>query len=65
VQKTAPGQTGAKEQMTMPRYLDFTISTMDIPDGIPANAKSSSLETPLLGPLNSAAVLEPAKGGAR
>jgi type II secretory pathway pseudopilin PulG len=66
VEKAVPGQSSSvKEQPAVPRYLEFTISTLDIPEGTPSNAKSSSLEAPLLGPLNSAAVLEPAKAGAR
>ena len=66
VEKAVPGQSSSvKEPPAVPRYLDFTISTLDIPEGTPSNAKSSSLEAPLLGPLNSAAVLEPAKSGAR
>ena len=64
-EKAVPDKSGAREQPAPPRYLDFTISTLDIPEGVPANAKSSSLESPLLGPLNSAAVLESAKAGAR
>ena len=66
VEKAVPGQSSSvKEPPAVPRYLDFTISTLDIPEGTPSSAKSSSLVAPLLGPLNSAAVLEPAKSGAR
>ncbi len=61
-EKTAPGQKDAKEQRPAPpRYLEFTISTMDIPEGARSAARSSSIGTPLLGPLNPGVSLEAAK----
>lgn len=65
-EKAAPGQKDAREQKAAPpRYLDFTISTQDIPEAAGASAKSALIEAPLLGPLNPAAALEPAKAVAR
>ena len=38
-----------------PRYLEFTISTLDIADSARPTAHSASIAPPLLGPLNAAA----------
>ena len=63
--KTAPDQKASKEQKSAtPRYLEFTISTMNLADGLQPMTKSAATELPLLGPLNPAAVFDAAKAGA-
>lgn len=62
--KTGAGQKpdkDAKEQKpALPRYLEFTISTMDIPEA-PTPAIKPAAEIPLLGKLNPAALFDAAK----
>lgn len=60
--KNVPGQKERKPEL--PRYLEFTISTIDIPEGAQAGARPSSTEAPLLGTISAAAVLDAAKTNA-
>ena len=63
--KGAPAQKDAKEQkLAPPRYLDFTISTKDLPDNPQQIMKSAATEPPLLGSIDAAAVLDTGKTGA-
>lgn len=63
--KSVAGQKEAKEhKLESPRYLEFTISTVDIPENSQSTAKAAATEAPLLGTINAAAVLEAAKAGA-
>jgi hypothetical protein len=63
--KSVPDQKASKEQKSAtPRYLEFTISTMDIPASPRPMTKSAATEMPLLGPLNPAAAFDAAKAGA-
>ena len=63
--KSAQGQKDAKEQKpATPRYLEFAISTIDLPEGQQQTAKSAITETPLLGTINAAAVLDAVRAGA-
>lgn len=54
--KRAAGQIEAKARLEPPRYLEFTISTLDIAETAPAETRPSG-EAPLLGTISAAAVL--------
>ena len=63
-QKSVSGRREVKERgPEPPRFLDFTISTIDIPESAQATVKSSAIEAPLLGTINAAAALDAAKTG--
>ena len=57
-----PSLPEAKEHKPAPpRYLEFMISTLDIPDGPRSTANSATIAPPLLGPLSAAVGIEPAQ----
>jgi uncharacterized membrane protein YciS (DUF1049 family) len=60
-----PAKTPAERSPAPPRYLEFTISTLDIADMPPPTTSSSTIAAPLLGPLSAAAPIEiaPAMAG--
>ena len=61
----ALGLKDTREQKPAPpRYLEFTISTLDFPDSAQPTTKSAAIPAPLLGPINPAAALDAAKAGA-
>lgn len=61
----AKAQKDAKaQQPVLPRYLDFSVSTIEPPDSAQQTAKAVPVEPPLLGAIESAAVLDAAKAGA-
>ena len=61
-----PNQKETKERkQESPRYLEFTISTLDIPDNTPGKAKSPVSEAPLLGAISAAAVLAATKAASQ
>ena len=63
--KSAPGQKDAKKQKPAPpRYLEFTISTMDLADSPQPMTKSAAFPMPLLGPINPVVAFDAAKAGA-
>ena len=64
--KSAQGQKDAKEQMpAAPRYLEFAISTFDLPEGQQQTAKAVPVQPPLLGVIDPAIALGAAKAASR
>ncbi len=74
-QPAAPGQTpdqaakqhpdGKERKALAPRYLEFSISTVELPESSRQAARVVPTQPPLLGALESSAVLDGAKASAR